>query len=164
MRVESYIDDRNIEICGLVGYFSYEMIGYAEPKLHLKKSGFDDYKLMLFDKVIAYDHLKQKISVIANYRSEDGEKGYKKALLEIEKMIHLIQDTTPLAEEEADKNVEFTCNLSGEEYCDMVEKTNHYIREGDIFQGVISRRRAGFKKRCMSDFFALSLYKAKMRR
>ena len=125
---------------GLVGYFSYEMIGYAEPKLHLKKSDFDDYKLMLFDKVIAYDHLKQKISVITNYRSEDGEKGYKKALLEIEKMIHLIQDTAPLAEEEADKNVEFTCNLSEEEYCDMVEKTKHYIREGDIFQGVISRR------------------------
>lgn len=125
---------------GLVGYFSYEMIGYAEPKLHLKKSDFDDYKLMLFDKVIAYDHLKQKISVIANYRSEDGEKGYKKALLEIEKMIHLIQDTTPLAKEQADQNVEFTCNLSKEEYCNMVEQTKHYIREGDIFQGVISRR------------------------
>ena len=95
---------------------------------------------MLFDKVIAYDHLKQKISVIANYRSEDGEKGYKKALLEIEKMIHLIQDTTPLAQEQADQNVEFTCNLSKEKYCNMVEQTKHYIREGDIFQGVISRR------------------------
>ena len=28
---------------GLVGYFSYEMIQYAEPKLHLKESEFDDY-------------------------------------------------------------------------------------------------------------------------
>ena len=125
---------------GLVGYFSYEMIGYAEPKLHLKESEFDDYNLMLFDKVIAYDHLKQKISVIVNYRSEDGEKGYKATLLEIEKMIHLIQDTTPLLAEQADKEVEFTCNLTKDEYCEMVEKTKHYIREGDIFQGVISRR------------------------
>lgn len=125
---------------GLVGYFSYEMIGYAEPKLHLKESEFDDYNLMLFDKVIAYDHLKQKISVIVNYRSEDGEKGYKAALLETEKMIHLIQDTTPLLAEQADKEVEFTCNLTKDEYCEMVEKTKHYIREGDIFQGVISRR------------------------
>lgn len=125
---------------GLVGYFSYEMIGYAEPKLNLKESDFDDYNLMLFDKVIAYDHLKQKISIIVNYRSEDGEKGYKAALLEIEKMIHLIQDTTPLNVEQVDAEVEFTCNLSKEEYCDMVEKTKHYIREGDIFQGVISRR------------------------
>ncbi|MDE5863005.1 MAG: anthranilate synthase component I [Lachnospiraceae bacterium] len=125
---------------GLVGYFSYEMIGYAEPKLHLKESEFDDYNLMLFDKVIAYDHIKQKISVIVNYRSETGEKGYNAAALEIEKIIHLIQDTSPLKEESADENVEFTCNLSKEEYCSMVERTKHYIREGDIFQGVISRR------------------------
>lgn len=125
---------------GLVGYFSYEMIGYAEPKLHLKESDFDDYNLMLFDKVIAYDHLTQKISVIANYRTEDGEQGYNAAVLEIDKMIHLIQSTTPLKEEKADENVTFTCNLSKDEYCAMVEKTKHYIREGDIFQGVISRR------------------------
>ena len=125
---------------GLVGYFSYEMIGYAEPKLHLKESDFDDYNLMLFDKVIAYDHLSQKISVIANYRAEDGEQGYNAALLEIDKMIHLINSTEPLKAEVADENVTFTCNLSKDDYCNMVERTKKYIREGDIFQGVISRR------------------------
>lgn len=125
---------------GLVGYFSYEMIGYAEPKLHLKESDFDDYNLMLFDKVIAYDHLKQKISIIVNYNAEHGEQGYKAAQLEIEKMIHLIQGTTPLPVETADENVEFICNLTKEEYCSMVEKTKCHIREGDIFQGVVSRR------------------------
>lgn len=125
---------------GLVGYFSYEMIGYTEPKLQLKKSEFDDYNLMLFDKVIAYDHLTQKISVIVNYRSDAGEQGYRAALLEIEKMIHLIQDTEPLKEETADEQVKFICNLSKDRYCHMVESVKHYIREGDIFQGVISRR------------------------
>ncbi len=125
---------------GLVGYFSYEMIGYAEPKLHLKESDFDDYNLMLFDKVIAYDHLSQKISVIANYRAADGEQGYNAALLEIDKMIHLINSTEPLKAEVADENVNFTCNLSKDDYCNMVERTKKYIREGDIFQGVISRR------------------------
>jgi anthranilate synthase component 1 len=125
---------------GFVGHFSYEMIGYAEPKLHLKESAFDDYNLMLFDKVIAYDHLKQKIIVIVNYRSEQGETGYNAATLEIEKMIHMIYDNAPLKPEEAQEEVKFTCNTSAEEYCEMVEKTKHYIREGDIFQGVISRR------------------------
>lgn len=125
---------------GLVGYFSYEMIGYAEPKLNLKQSNFDDYNLMLFDKVIAYDHLKQKISVIVNYRSEQGKQGYKAAELEIDKIIHLIRSGEPLMKESADNDVEFTCNLTQEEYCGMVEKTKKYIREGDIFQGVISRR------------------------
>ena len=125
---------------GLVGYFSYEMIGYAEPKLNLKSSDFDDYNLMLFDKVIAYDHLKQKISLIVNYRSEQGRQGYNAALLEIEKMIHLIRSTEPLQTEDVPKDVEFKCNLSEDEYCNMVESTKRYIREGDIFQGVISRR------------------------
>ena len=125
---------------GFVGHFSYEMIGYAEPKLHLKESEFDDYNLMLFDKVIAYDHLKQKIIVVVNYRSSQGETGYNAAALEIEKIIHMIYDAAVLKTEKAQKEVDFTCNTSKEEYCEMVEKTKRYIREGDIFQGVISRR------------------------
>ena len=125
---------------GFVGHFSYEMIGYAEPKLKLKSSEFDDYNLMLFDKVIAYDHLKQKIVVIVNYYSDKGEQGYNAALLEIDKIIHLIYDNTPLMPETAQEDVEFTCNTSKEEYCTMVERTKYYIKEGDIFQGVISRR------------------------
>lgn len=125
---------------GFVGYFGYEMIGYAEPKLNIKNSEFDDYHLMLFDKIIAYDHLKQKIMVIANMRSKDGLQGYNAALLEIEKMISLIHEQTPLPQNIVPKNVEFQCNVSKEEYCEMVEKTKHYIKEGDIFQGVISRR------------------------
>ncbi len=125
---------------GFVGYFSYEMIGYAEPKLKIKKNDFKDYDLMLFDKVIAFDHLRQKISIVANYKSEDGEQGYHAALLEIEKIIHLINDPAPLQVLKTDTAPEFTCNLSRERYCKMVERTKKYIREGDIFQAVISRR------------------------
>lgn len=125
---------------GFVGYFAYEMIGYAEPKLVLKESEFNDYDLMLFDKVIAYDHLKQKIIVVANYPAADGEQGYHAAELELEKMIHLVMEGRPLQKPAADKEPVFQCNLSKEEYCRMVEKTKWHIREGDIFQGVISRR------------------------
>lgn len=125
---------------GFVGYFSYEMIGYAEPKLKLKENDFCDYDLMLFDKVIAYDHLKQKIVIVVNYRAEAGEKGYHTAELEIEKLVHLICDTRSFQLQEADKDVKFECNLSKKQYCEIVEKTKQYIKEGDIFQGVISRR------------------------
>ncbi len=125
---------------GFVGYFSYEMIGYAEPKLKIKINNFKDYDLMLFDKVIAFDHLRQKISIVVNYKSEDKELGYHAALLEIEKIIHLINDPAPLQTIKADTAPQFTCNISKETYCEMVEKTKKYIREGDIFQAVISRR------------------------
>lgn len=95
---------------GLVGYFSYEMIQYAEPKLHLKESEFDDYNLMLFDKVIAYDHLKQRIRVIVNYRSENGEKGAKRnavvlnaaACIYIAKKADILQEAVKIAEDMID--------------------------------------------------------------
>lgn len=125
---------------GFVGYFAYEMIGYTEPKLNIKSSDFDDYNLMLFDKIIAFDHLKQKIFVIANMKSEDGIQGYNGALLEIEKIIAMINDQTPLKKSTSMEDVKFKCNLTKEEYCEMVNKTKDYIKEGDIFQGVISRK------------------------
>ena len=55
-------------------------------------------------------------------------------------MISLINEQSPLPEYHAQENVDFKCNVSKEEYCNMIEKTKAYIREGDIFQGVISRR------------------------
>lgn len=125
---------------GFVGYFGYNMIGYAEPKLNLSSSEVDDFELMLFDKVIAFDHLRQKIILIANMKSKEGLQGYNKALLEIEKMVALILDDTTLKPIETPKDVVFKSNMTEEEYCDMVEKTKHYIKEGDIFQGVVSRK------------------------
>lgn len=141
---------------GFVGYFGYEMIGYAEPKLNLKKSDVDDYHLILFDKIIAFDHFRQKIMVIANMKAKDGLQGYNSALLEIEKMIALIHDHSQIPVSEVTENVEFTCNVSEEEYCGMVERTKNYIKEGDIFQGVISRRfEADYKGSLMSAYRVL---------
>lgn len=125
---------------GLVGYFSYEMIGYAEPKLKLKESSFHDYDLSLFDKLIVFDHLRQKILVIANYRAKNHRKGYEQALKDIEDMTSLIFADSPLPDLAPEKIGEFTCNTSKAKYFEMVESTRKYIREGDIFQGVISRR------------------------
>lgn len=141
---------------GFVGYFGYEMIGYGEPKLKIKPSDTEDYHLMLFDKIIVFDHLRQKIMVIANMKAKDGLQGYNSALLEIEKMIALIYDNSPLSDTKIIENVEFSCNVSEEEYCKMVEKTKNYIREGDIFQGVISRRfEADYKGSLMNAYRVL---------
>ncbi len=125
---------------GLVGYFSYEMIQYAEPKLKIKQSDINDCELMMFDKLIAFDQLHHKIYFITNAKAQDGEEGYQKAVLELDAFVETMRLTEPVPYEEPLPAPEFTCNLSEEEYCAMVEKTKHYIKEGDIFQGVISRR------------------------
>lgn len=52
---------------GLVGYFAYDYIKYSEPKLNLDaedEEGFNDVDLMLFDKVIAFDNVKQKLLIM----------------------------------------------------------------------------------------------------
>lgn len=125
---------------GLVGYFSYEMIQYAEPKLHIKQSDVNDFELMMFDKLLAFDQVMHKLCIIVNARTADGEAGYNRAVEEIDAFIETLRITEPIPYEQPPKAPEFTCNLSKKEYCSMVEKTKHYIKEGDIFQGVISRR------------------------
>lgn len=125
---------------GLVGYFSYEMIGYAEPILKLKSSDYNDFDLMLFDKVIAYDHLKQKISIVVNMRTDKVLENYGKAVSDIENLTRFITEVTPFKKEYPVSKPSFVCNVSKEEYCKMIEETKDYIVNGDIFQAVISRR------------------------
>lgn len=124
---------------GLVGYFAYAMIGYAEPVLKLKRGG-NDFDLMLFDKVIAYDHLQQKICIVVNMKTDSVMENYGKAVSEIERIVRIIYDKQPLPRLRTEDKPAFTCNISKEDYCKVVEKTQEYIVDGDIFQAVLSRR------------------------
>lgn len=125
---------------GLVGYFSYEMIGYVEPVLKLSESEFNDFDLMLFDKVIAYDHLKQKISIVVNMKTDQILENYGKAVADIENLTRFITEPVPFPSVPRHSKPHFTCNMTKEEYCERVERTKEYIKAGDIFQAVISRR------------------------
>ncbi len=125
---------------GLVGYFGYNMLSYAEPVLNLKEGEFNDFDLLLMDKVIAYDHLRQKIVIIVNMKTNDLEYQYEKALNDIQRIVDTVTDNSPVPRYLIPENVEFECNFSEESFCGMVEKTKRYIYEGDIFQCVVSRR------------------------
>lgn len=128
---------------GLVGYFSYDYLKYAEPSLKLDAEdteGFKDVDLMLFDKVIAFDNFKQKIILIVNINLENLETEYNRALLTLKQMADLIENGTPVKETPGKCITGFKPLFQKEEYCAMVEKAKHHIREGDIFQIVLSNR------------------------
>ena len=130
---------------GLVGYFSYDFLKYAEPSVDLETrdtENFKDVDLMLFDKVIAFDHFRQKIILIANMSLEDPETGYNKAVMELESMAALLKTGIPKQEQPGHLLGDFTPLFDRESYCDMVEQAKHHIREGDIFQIVLSNRLA----------------------
>ena len=95
---------------------------------------------MLFDKVIAFDNFRQKIILIANMSLEDPETGYNKAKLELKQIADLLRKGNPKKETGGHLTSEATALFSKEQYCAMVEKAKHHIKEGDIFQIVLSNR------------------------
>ncbi len=128
---------------GLVGYFSYDYLCYAEPTAKcdvIDNENFKDVDLMLFDKVIAFDHVRQKLIFISNMSLEDIDAGYKEATEELESLIELIKNGEKAEETDGKLLSEVTPLFSKEEYCAMVEKAKHHILEGDIFQIVLSNR------------------------
>lgn len=128
---------------GLVGYFSYDYIKYSEPTLRLDaedEEGFQDVNLMLFHKVIAFDNYRQKIILVVNIKTDDIETNFNRAVLELESMKRLIKDGEMAASEPLVLKSDFKPLFSEEEYCDMVRKGKRYIKEGDIFQVVLSNR------------------------
>ncbi|MDY3038368.1 MAG: anthranilate synthase component I [Eubacteriales bacterium] len=132
---------------GLVGYFSYDYIKYSEPKLKpMMKSrveegenqDFRDMDLMLFDKVIAFDHYRQKLLLITGVMTEDIETSYEAAKDTLKEMADLIRNGEKEVFKPLELKTEITPHFSEKQYCEMVEKAKEYIREGDIFQVVLS--------------------------
>lgn len=128
---------------GLVGYFGYDYIKYSEPTLNLNAQddgSFKDVDLMLFDKVIAFDNIRKTIILIANMQTDDIDKNFHIAEKEIEIMKNIIENGETEEPPKPVLKTDFKPIFNNEEYGAMVEKAKHYIREGDIFQVVLSNR------------------------
>jgi anthranilate synthase component 1 len=150
---------------GLVGYFSYDYMQYPEPSLHFKAKNdydFNDMDLMLFENLIVFDNLRQKIMLIANVhvpfaknadtgaenKNFDAEldRDYKRAYKKLDEMENLILHG---ACKEIDKGrllEDIKPVFSKEEYCEKVNAVKQHIIDGDIFQLVLSNpMEAGFE-------------------
>ena len=128
---------------GLVGYFSYDYLKYAEPTLRrdgMEREDFLDCDLMLFDKVICFDSYRQKVELIASVdvSSGDIEGAYASALAELGRMRDILEggekhDFAPLR-----LRGELSPVYGRERYEDMVRTAQRHIYDGDIFQIVLS--------------------------
>lgn len=128
---------------GLVGYFSYDYLKYSESSLNLNAEdteGFKDVDLMLFDKVIAFDNFRQKIILIVNISLKNYETEYNRAVMELRQMADLILHGKPKKDAPGKLKSEIRALFDKEAYCDMVKRAKHHIKEGDIFQIVLSNR------------------------
>ncbi len=128
---------------GLVGYFAYDYIKYSEPKLKLDAADeehFMDVDLMLFDKVICFDNLRQKIVVTAMITIDASDEEKEAAQSEIDSIITLIEKGQPADISPGVLRSDYRALFDEDQYCGMVERAKQYIYDGDIFQVVLSNR------------------------
>lgn len=132
---------------GAVGYFGYDLVRQFEklPSTTPDELDLDDILMMYFPTILAFDHLRHRIHIIANVFTDRGrqslESKYHDALLRIEQIERRLTASVSLPPPVAAKTVpEPVSNLSAEQYCAIVEKAKEYIRAGDVFQAVLSQR------------------------
>lgn len=128
---------------GLAGYFAYDFARHFIPGLTLRADNserFRDFHLMLVDKVVVFDHFKQKIFIIVNVPTDDLENSYIKGVAELEEIRRDILEPISVSAEEASVCGDFSPAFTQEAFAEMVERVKRHITEGDIFQAVVSNR------------------------
>ena len=136
-------------IGGLVGYLGYESVRYFEPTLkpHMNRAersdpigersrSVPDGIYLLADTVIAFDHARRSLSLIANVLDGDIESANRK-LDEIESRIN---QPLPPAQQRVVQTSKTRSNMTQGKYEDMVRDAKEHIVAGDIFQVVLSQR------------------------
>lgn len=124
---------------GLVGYLGFESVRYFEPTLKssMKRSDtIPDGMYLLADTVIAFDHVRRSLSLIANVLEGDVEAAERK-IDEIE--MRLQQPLLPAMRREPGASTTRS-NMPQEEFESMVRRAKEHILAGDIFQVVLSQR------------------------
>jgi len=131
---------------GAVGYLGYGAASWFEPvlgDLGAGSDGADDAGFMLFDTVLAFDHVQHRILIIANARitaDDDLESLYQFACAKIDFLERELERNLSKTRREPSAGVVITSNHTREKFEDQVRTAKEYIAAGDIYQVVLSQR------------------------
>ncbi len=130
---------------GAVGYLGYDAAAWFEPVTlqGAADSGQDEAGFMLFDTVLAFDHVRHRILIIANARitgDEDLESLYQFARAKIDFVERELQRGLSHQQQNGAGALSVTSNVSRDEFERMVRTAKEYIAAGDIYQVVLSQR------------------------
>ncbi|WP_226023268.1 anthranilate synthase component I [Halomicrobium salinisoli] len=130
---------------GLVGFLAYDAVydlWLDEVGLERPDSRFPDAQFVLTTATLRFDHVEDTVSLVFTpvvRADEDAGERYDELLAEAEAVESALQDADSLE----------TCGFVREreeagpkdEYEDAVERAKEYVLSGDIYQGVVSRKR-----------------------
>jgi anthranilate synthase component 1 len=131
---------------GAVGYFGYGAASWFEPvlgDLGQVDDGADDAGFMLFDTVLAFDHVQHRILLIANARvsaNDDLESLYQFACAKIQFLERELERSLSHPERPAPMDLVVRSNHTRERFEEQVKRAKEYIAAGDIYQVVLSQR------------------------
>ena len=129
-----------------MGYLGYDTAAWFEPttaRAEANTSDRDDAGFMLFDTVLAFDHVQHRILLIANARisgDEDLKSLYQFACAKIEFLEGELDRALSLKRTTGGEALKLVSNFSQEGYESIVKKAKEYIAAGDVYQVVLSQR------------------------
>jgi anthranilate synthase component 1 len=132
---------------GAVGMFGYDLVRWFEPSVgeaNPDEIGLPELALMVSDVLLAFDHLKHEVTVLANVFAEPGradlEARYDEAVSTIADIRERLAAPIPRAAAGIRDAPAFTSNIGSDGFAAAVERSKEYIRAGDIYQVVPSQR------------------------
>ena len=141
---------------GAVGMFGYDLVRSAEPSVgepNPDDTGMPELAVMITDVLLAFDHLRHEVTVLANVIAEgDVEQAYQEAATAIADVRERLRGPVPQVGVGRTDPPSFSSNLGSDGYAAAVERAKEYIRAGDIYQVVPSQR---WSADCPVDAFSI---------
>jgi anthranilate synthase component I len=133
---------------GAVGFFAHDAVRQLEhlPVLAKDDLQMPDCNLMFFDRLLAFDHVRHEIFIIAtaDVRRQSPKQAYALALRDIARIEKKLAAPLPVKFLRAPKpktgKVKVAVSVSKKHFIRTVEKIKEYIMAGDVFQAVPSLR------------------------
>ena len=133
---------------GAVGFFAHDAVRQLEKLPVLAKDDLQmpDCSLMFFDRLLAFDHVRHEIFIIAtaDVRRQKPQQAYAQALCDIERIERQLAAPLPKNVLRSPKpktgKLKINCSVTKKQFVRTVEKIKEYIMAGDVFQTVPSLR------------------------
>src|SRR3954467_2279916 len=128
---------------GAVGLFGYDLVRWAEPTVGPRQNelGVPDLALMISDVLLAFDHLRRELTILANvFAGDDFERAYNDAVAAIADVRERLGAPVPRVRREPCDPPQWESNVGNDGYARGVDVAKDYIRAGDIYQVVPSQR------------------------
>ena len=128
---------------GAVGYLGYDTAGWFEPSVGSEPTTGDAAGFMLFDTVLAFDHVQHRILLIANARisgAEDLRSLYQFACAKIEFLERELERALSLTRGGSSDPLVMSSNMTQSQFEGIVRQAKEYIAAGEIYQVVLSQR------------------------